>query len=90
MAKKSSFQLDLKGGAEVLQNMAMPIVTKATNAIASRASQLSGFKFRPTTTIGVNVKGARALGKVEYKATNPHDRNIAMDALQKSIDAGRV
>lgn len=87
---KNTFQLDLKGGREVLTKMARPMVFKSTQAIASRAARLAGINFKVSKAVGVNKKGERALGEISFSSTDKRDLFLATDALKKSIDAGRV
>lgn len=86
MARKATFQLDLRGGADVLQNMAMEQVRRSTKAIESRANGLSNVKFASSVSVGINKRGQRAIGIVSANTKNPY----AVSLLKKSIDAGRV
>lgn len=95
MGRNVTFQLDLKGGAEILQRMAAPIVKKSADAIASRAqSNASSMTSKPPTikvfsSVGVNKRGSRAIAVVKGGGTQ-RDVYIATEAIRKAKDAGKL
>lgn len=101
MVKKgATFQLNLAGGAYVLQNMARPLMEQSAKAIASRAESMAASissnppKFSYSVTVTANKRGARAIGTAYFETTDPsneeHQAYIGRMALNKSRDAGRV
>lgn len=90
MGKYVSFQLDLTGGALVLQEMASKQVNLSAKAIAGRAEGLSGVKMVTTSGVGVIKRGGRYIATVHPASDDPHDSYKAFMALKKSIDAGKV
>lgn len=87
------------GGKDIIQDMAMPIVKKSAEAIADRASSISGsltskpIQFRVYTGIGSPNKrgGTRAVAEiVADDVYDEHRRYTGYAAVQKSKDAGRV
>lgn len=88
---RTKFQLDLSGGLDVLADYAFPMISNSTKAIAGRAESISGVgmgvKLERT---GVIRRGQRALGTITTQPKNEHEAYKALDALKKSIDAGRV
>lgn len=95
MGRNVTFQLDLKGGAEILQRMAAPIVKKSADAIASRAqSNASSMTSKPPTikvfsSVGVIKRGSRAIAVVKGGGTQ-RDVYIATEAIRKAKDAGKL
>ena len=96
MAKNVTFQLDLAGGAEVLQNMAAPLIRQSAIAVANRArgmgSSISSNApvFEVSVATGVIKRGQRAIGTVSANPVNDRQRYVAIEALKKSMDAGKV
>lgn len=96
MSKDSSFQLDPKGGEDILQRMVAPTIEKAAQAIASRASSMAGsltsepVDITVSNAIGIIRRGNRAISTVRANAKTKHGAYIARIALTKSRDAGRV
>lgn len=95
MVKDVTFQLDPVGGAEILQNMMMPTIRQAGEAIAARANSMAQSQTsRPpeisvSTTVGVIKRGQRAIATIKADAVDPHSLYIGRMALVKSKDAGR-
>ncbi len=95
MGRNVTFQLDLKGGAEILQRMAAPIVKKSADAIASRAqSNASSMTSKPPTikvfsSVGVIKRGSRAIAIVRADGSS-RDVYIAAQSIRKAKDAGKV
>lgn len=95
MAKRVTFQLDLSGGAEVLQRMAQPMIKKSGEAIASRANSMAREisskppKITSHTSVGTIKRGARAISVVKGDG-DARDAYIASEAIRKSLDAGKV
>lgn len=96
MAKNVTFQLDLAGGAEVLQNMAAPLIRQSAQAVGSRAQSMAGSissnapTINVSTEVGVIKRGQRAIGTVSANPVNARQRYVAIEALKKSLDAGKV
>lgn len=94
--KDVSFQLDTNEAAEIIRDMAMPIVKKSADAIASRAKSMASSissdppTFEVTTEVGTIRRGSRAIATVLAVAKDEHQNYIAYQALAKSKDAGRV
>jgi len=92
------FEINLKGGAEVLQEMSKGIVQESALKIENRArriaSSMSGGKDLSidisSPTVGIISVGKRAIVKIEIGYKNSRGRFIADTALKKSIDAGRI
>ena len=88
---KTTFQLDLSGGLDVLTDYSYPVISNSTKAIADRAKTISGVGMSVNLQkAGVNRRGQRALGTITTQPKNEHEAYKALDALKKSIDAGRV
>lgn len=88
---KTKFQLNLSGGLDVLTDYAYPVISNSTKAIAGRARTISGVGMNVNMErAGVNRRGQRALGTITTLPNNEHEAYKALDALKKSIDAGRV
>lgn len=96
MSKDVSFSLDASGGADILQNMAMPIVKRSADAIAARArSMASSISDNPpdisvTSQVGTIRRGVRAIATVKAEGSDPHQNYIGHVALIKAKDAGRI
>lgn len=87
------------GGQDIIQHMAMPLVEKSAQAIAARASAISGSITSTPLTFDVNTYvglpnrrgGTRAVAEVTAEGVySDHQRYAAFTAVQKSKDAGRV
>lgn len=95
MAKDVTFQLDPKGGAEVLQQMMMPTIRRAGEQIASRAESMAGSvstnppKISVSTAVGRIKRGERAIATIRADGLNAHSNYIGHMVLVKSKDAGR-
>lgn len=95
MAKDVTFQLDPAGGAEVLQQMMMPTIRQAGEAIAARANSMAQSQSsRPpqisvSTKVGIIKRGQRAIATIQATGDNPHANYIGHSVLAKSKDAGR-
>lgn len=96
MAKtKTTFQLDLTGGAAVLQVMAAPEVRKSANAISQRAGSMASSmssnppNIRVSTEVGVIKRGLRAIATVSGGG-DARQTYIAHEAIKKAVDAGKV
>lgn len=90
MSKNATFQLDLTGGAVVLQQMAMKQVQASARSIASRAQSISGVEMSVTSGVGMIKRGDRAIATVSANGKNAHETYKATTALMKSTDAGKV
>lgn len=96
MATDVTFQLDPKGGEDVLQNLAMPVVKLAAEAIAQRATAMASSLSSDPPTITVNTtvgkikRGQRAIGTISANGKDAHSNYIGHQALAKAKDAGRV
>lgn len=96
MAKDVSFSLDPRGGADILQRMAAPIVKQSAEAIASRArSMASSMSSTPptiatTVSVGTIKRGLRAIATISAEGDDAHSKYIGHHALAKAKDAGRV
>ena len=92
------FEINLRGGAEVLQEMSKGIIKESGSKIESRArriiTSMSGGKDLSidisAPAVGIISVGKRAIVKVEINYKNSRGRFIADTALKKSIDAGRI
>lgn len=87
------------GGRDIIQQMAMPMVQKSAQAIASRASSMSAsitsrpVEFKVNTYIGLPNRhgGTRAVAEiVADNVYDSHQRYAGYEAVQKAKDAGRV
>lgn len=87
------------GGQDIIQQMAMPMVEKSAEAIASRASSISGsitskpIQFKVNTGIGLPNRrgGMRAVAEVVADGIfDDHQKYAGYTAVQKAKDAGRV
>lgn len=96
MASDVTFQLDPKGGEEILQNMAMATITQSAKAIATRAQTMAASvsaeppEIEVTTHVGTIRRGVRAIATVKAIGKNAHQNYIGHSVLLKSKDAGRV
>ena len=96
MSADVSFQLDIQGGRDILQNMSKSVIEQSANAIAARARSIaSSISSNPpdievSTNVGTIRNGMRAIGTVSAQAADQHQLYIAHQALEKSKDAGRV
>lgn len=96
MAKDVTFQLDTKGGEDILQRMIAPTIEKSAAAIQARAqSMASSMSSHPpeitmTTSVGVIRRGVRAIATVRAVGRDAHQAYIGHQAIAKSKDAGRV
>lgn len=94
--KDVSVQIDLGGGAQILQVMAMKTVEQSANAIAARANSMAAsvssepIEFEVTSNVGVIKNGARAIATVHANTTGAHQGYVARTVLAKSKDGGRV
>lgn len=87
------------GGQDIIQQMAMPLVKKSAEAIASRATGISSSITSQPTTFKVNTYvglpnrrgGKRAVAEIVADGVvTEHQRYSGFTAVQKSKDAGRV
>lgn len=87
------------GGQDIIREMAMPVVKKSAEAIAQRASSISGsitsrpIQFKVNTGLGLANRygGTRAVAEiVADNVYDEHQRCDGYEAVQKSKDAGRV
>lgn len=101
MSRDVSFSMNTGagGGADIIQQMAMPMVKKSAEAIASRATGISGsltsmpMQFKVNTYVGLPNRrgGSRAVAEVVADGVvTDHQRYMGYTAVQKSKDAGRV
>lgn len=96
MGKDITFSLDQSGGADILQNMAMPVVKRSADAIASRARSMSSSissdppSISVTSKVGTIRRGSRAIATVKVDSKDPHQNYIGYTALSKAKDAGRI
>lgn len=97
MTKTITFQLDTKGGEDVLTNMVMPTIKQSAEAIAARATGMAGSlssdppSIDVSTSIGTIKRGTRAIALVKVDADgDAHKQYVGVVALRKSLDAGRV
>lgn len=96
MVKRATFQLDPKGGEDILQRMMMPVVDKSAKAIAARARGIASSQTQSPPLITVETKvgiirhGQRAIATVKAEGIDNHANYIGHQALVKSKDAGRV
>ena len=87
------------GGQDIIRQMAMPMVKKSAEAIASRASSISGSitsqptQFKVETYVGNPNRrgGTRAVAEiVADNVFDEHQKYAGLMAIQKAKDAGRV
>lgn len=96
MNKEVSFQLDQKGGEDILQNLAAPLVKIAADAIAARAASMASSmssdppQISVTNEVGIIRRGTRAIATVTATGPDKHSAYIGAMAIRKSKDAGRV
>lgn len=97
MSKDVSFQLDTKGGQDVLTKMAAPVIKQAADAIAARARGMAGSmsssppNITVTTQFGTIRRGTRAIATIRADGGgDAHKQYIGNVALAKARDAGRV
>lgn len=96
MSKDVTFQLDPKGGEDILQKMVEPTIRKSAQAIASRAAAMAGSlssnppEITVSNEIGIIRRGTRAISTVKATGNTKHAQYIGRIALSKSRDAGRV
>lgn len=96
MAKEITFQLDPKGGEDILQRMVAPVIERSAKAIQSRAQGMAGSTstdppdISVSMTVGVIKRGRRAIATVQSDSGDKHQSYIGRQALSKSKDAGRV
>lgn len=95
MSKDTSFVLDPKGGAEILQNMAAKAIKPRAEAIAARArSMASSISSEPptisvSTKVGTIKRGKRAISTISAEGQDQHANYVGHIALAKAKDAGR-
>lgn len=96
MSSDITFSMDVKGGEDILQRMAAPIVKQSADAIAARATSMASSmtKNPPSisieTKIGIIKRGVRAIAIVKATSSDRHASYIGRQAIIKSKDAGRV
>lgn len=96
MGKDITFSLDPSGGADILQNMAMPVVKRSADAIAERARSMASSISNgpPAITISSHVgtirRGVRAIATIKADGIDEHQNYIGLVALSKAKDAGRI
>lgn len=96
MSSDIKFSLDVKGGEDILQKMAAPIVKTSADAIADRATSMASSmtKTPPSITVETKVgtikRGVRAIATVRATGIDKHSLYIGRQAIIKSKDAGRV
>jgi hypothetical protein len=96
MSSDVSFYLDPSGGADILQNMMMPTIKQAGEAIAARAQAMASSQssdpptITVTTAVGTIKRGERAIATIRSVGHDAHSNYIGHMALAKSKDAGRV
>lgn len=96
MSKDVSFALDQKGGQDILQTMAAPVVKQSAEAIAARATGMAqSLSSNPPaisveTRVGTIKRGVRAIATVKAEGNDAHSNYVGFVALSKSKDAGRV
>lgn len=87
------------GGQDIIQQMSMKMVKKSAEAIAERASGISGsitsqpLHFEVNTYVGLpnKYRGSRAVAEIVAKDVyDDHQRYAGFEAIQKAKDAGRV
>lgn len=96
---KFSMNTGAGGGRDIIQQMAMPVVKKSAEAIASRATSISSsitsrpLQFKVNTGVGLPNRygGTRAVAEVVAEgAVDEHQSYMGFTAVLKSKDAGRV
>lgn len=102
MSRDVSFSMNtgVGGGKDIIQDMAMPLVRKSAEAIADRATRVSGgitskpVHFKVEAYIGLPNRrgGQRAVAAIvaDGPVISEHQNYSAYTAVQKSKDAGRV
>lgn len=101
MSKNVSFSMNtgIGGGQDIIRQMAMPLVQKSAEAVASRATRVAAGMstnpptFRVKTYVGLPNRrgGTRAVAEVYGEdVLNEHQDYVGRTAVQKSKDAGRV
>ena len=101
MSRDVSFSMNTGagGGQDIIREMAMPMVKKSAEAIASRASSISSsitsnpVSFKVNTYVGKPNRrgGTRAVAEIVADGVvTDHQRYAGFTAVQKSKDAGRV
>lgn len=101
MSKNVSFSMNtgIGGGQDIIRQMAMPLVQKSAEAVASRATRVAAGMssnpptFRVKTYVGLPNRrgGTRAVAEVYSEdVSNEHQDYVGRAAVQKSKDAGRV
>lgn len=95
MSKDVSFALDPKGGEEILQSMAMPVVKQKAGAIAARATSMAGSmsdnppNISVSTKVGTIKRGVRAIATIAAEGRDAHQNYIGHYVLARAKDAGR-
>lgn len=96
MSNGVTFQLDPKGGEDILQRMAVPIIRQAADAIADRAKSMASKstsnppEISVSSAVGIIRKGTRAISTVKAQGNTKHAQYIGHMVLKKAKDAGRV
>lgn len=96
MSKDVSFSLDTNAAQAIIQEMAMPIVKQAGDAIAGRAQSIAASISSDPPEITVTVakgtirRGVRAIATVRANGRDAHQNYIGALALSKSKDAGKI
>lgn len=92
-----SFQLDIKGGEDILVNMVAPVIKQSADAIAERARAMAGSisSQPPAITVSAEVRpssrgGSRITGVIRAQGKDAHQNYVGHVALAKAKDAGRV
>lgn len=95
MVRDITFQLDPAGGAEILQNMMLPTIKQAGDAIAARAQSMAQSQssnppsITVSTKVGTIKRGQRAIATIQASGIDAHSNYIGHTVLAKSKDAGR-
>lgn len=96
MSKDVTFSLDTTAAQEIIQDMAMPIVKQAAEAIGARAQSIASSISSDPPEITVTVakgtirRGVRAIGTVRANGRDAHQNYVGHVALSKSKDAGKI
>ena len=101
MSKNVSFSMNtgVGGGQDIIREMAMPLVKRQAEAIASRATGIAGKMtsnpptFAVKTYVGLPNRrgGTRAVAEVYGEGVvSSHQDYVGFMACRKSKDAGRV
>lgn len=96
MSSDVSFQLDAKGGEDILTGLAMATIKQSGEAIQARAVAMAGSmssdppEITLTTQVGTIKRGVRAIATIRSSGKNAHQNYIGVLALRKAKDAGRV